>query len=335
MAEFKIIQMYNSTGAEVFPRTMAEIVKYDETSSVKQKIEALVTAGGEPNVLTAVKWNGEAFAITDKAVDIYSKVSTFVSEEIGKQIHMNVEVVEALPETGVKGIIYLIAHTGTGTAAGTGGNYDEYIWTGSAFELIGTTAVDLTGYATEDFVTTAINNKVTDLNLAQYATVEALNAVDKKADDNAAAVKAINESAVMTSGITADKVGAYDAYVAVERYSKTEADAMAEGKASAAITALDLPNTYAAKEATEQHIANNDIHVNAEQVAAIADVANKANSSDVEASFTEVNGKISANEGAINTLNGNVTDLGTNKADKTVAVNGKTLSVLYFEEVTA
>ena len=318
--EFKIIQMYNSTGAEVFPKTMAEIVKYDETSSVKQKIEALVTAGGEPNVLTAVKWNGEAFAITDKAVDIYGKVSTFVSEEIGKQIHMSVEVVEALPSTGVAGKIYLVDEEG-----GMSDVYVEYIWTGSAFERIGTTATDLTGYATEDFVTTAISNKVTELNLAQYATVENLNAVDKKADDNAAAIKAINESAamtsgitaelvgkitanesaigtinsstVMTSGITADKVGAYDAYVAVERYSKTEADAMAEGKASAAITALDLPNTYAAKEATEQHIANTDIHVNAEQVAAIADVANKA--------------------------------------DKAVTVNGKTLSVLYFEEVTA
>lgn len=312
--EFKIIQMYNSTGAEVFPKTMAEIVKYDETSSVKQKIEALVTAGGEPNVLTAVKWNGEPFAITDKAVDIYSKVSTFVAEEIGKQIHMNVQVApstfnpEAPADKTDLGTIYLVKDDKS--AAGT---YIEYIAVKTsaegvepatyAWEQIGTTAVDLTG----------------------YATVEALNAVDKKADDNAAAIKAINESAVMTSGITAelvgkinanesaigtinssavmtsgitaDKVGAYDAYVAVERYSKTEADAMAEGKASAAITALDLPNTYAAKEATEQHIANNDIHVNAEQVAAIADV--------------------------------------TNKADKTVAVNGKTLSVLYFEEVTA
>ena len=123
--EFKIIQMYNSTGAEVFPKTMAEIVKYDETSSVKQKIEALVTAGGEPNVLTAVKWNGEAFEITDKAVDIYSKVSAFVNEEIGKQIHMSVEVVEALPTTGVAGKIYLVDEEG-----GMSDVYVEYIWTG-------------------------------------------------------------------------------------------------------------------------------------------------------------------------------------------------------------
>lgn len=317
--EFKIIQMYNSTGAEVFPKTMAEIVKYGD-STVAAKLDALIAAEGQNNVLEAVKWNGEAFEITDKAVDIYSKVSAFVNEEIGKQIHMSVEVVEALPTAGEAGKIYLVDEEG-----GMSDVYVEYIWTGTAFERIGTTATDLTGYATEDFVTTAISNKVTELNLSQYATVEALNGVDKKADDNAAAIKAINESAVMTSGITAelvgkitanesaigtinssavmtsgitaDKVGAYDAYVAVERYSKTEADAMAEGKASAAITALDLPNTYAAKEATEQHIANNDIHVNAEQVAAIADVANKA--------------------------------------DKTVAVNGKTLSVLYFEEVTA
>lgn len=330
--EFKIIQMYNSTGAEVFPKTMAEIVKYDDTTSVKQKIEALVTAGGEPNVLTAVKWNGEAFEITDKAVDIYSKVSTFVSEEIGKQIHMSVEVVEALPTAGEAGVIYLKAEAGN-----IAGTYTEYIWTGSAFEQIGTTATDLTNYATKDDVATAINNKVTDLNLAQYATVEALNGVDarvqaieakvpgydayvaverysktevdgivdgleKTIGDNKTAaenaIKAINESAVMTSGITADKVGAYDAYVTVERYSKDEVDGIVDG--------LE------------------------------ADIKTINESAVMTSGITaELVGKISANEGAISTLNGNVTDLGNNKADKVITAGGKTLSVLYFEEVTA
>ena len=315
--EFKIIQMKNSAGMNIFPKTMAELVKYDETSTVKAQIEALIAAGGEPNVLTAVKWNGTALEITNKAVDIYSSVSTFVAEEIGKQIHMNVEVVDALPETGTKGIIYLIAHTGTGTAAGTGGNYDEYIWTGSAFELIGTTAVDLTGYATETYVGTQISNKVSELGLdklaetyapialvgrveaieAKVATWDAyagqISAVDGKADQNAADIKTINESAVMTSGITADKVGAYDAYVAVERYSKTEADA-----------------AFAAKEATEQHIADGDIHVTAAQK-------------------EEWSGKQDAIENAANLLfkdaDGYIID----------AAGAKLETILYFEEVEA
>ena len=315
--EFKIIQMYNSTGAQVFPKTKAEIVAYGDTT-VAAKLDALIAAEGQNNVLEAVKWNGEAFVIdSNKSIDIYNKVSTFVSEEIGKQIHMSVEVVEALPTTGVAGVIYLKSEAGN-----IAGTYTEYIWTGSAFEQIGTTATDLTNYATKDDVATAISNKVTELNLAQYATVEALNGVDarvqaieakvpgydayvaverysksevdgivdgleKTIGDNKdaadAAIKAINESAVMTSGITADKVGAYDAYVAVERYSKTDVDGIVEGLEG--------------------------------------DIALKANSSDVEASFTEVND--------------NITDLGNNKADKVITAEGKTLSVLYFEEVTA
>lgn len=281
---FKKIQIKDSLGNNVFPVTKASYVNMADGIDVESKINALVTAGGEPNVLTAVKWNGTALEITNKAVDIYSSVSTFVTEEIGKQIHMNVEVVTALPDTGVEGKIYLIAHTGTGTAAGTGGNYDEYIWTGAVFELIGTTAVDLTGYATETFVTTEIGKKVTDLGLDKLAetyapialvgrveaiegkvatwdgyagqisaidgrvtTVEGkvstlegeMNAVEGRLDvvepkvekniediaknakdiaDNKAAadaaIKAINESAEMTSGITAAKVSAYDAHIA-------------------------------------------------------------------------------------------------------------------------
>lgn len=44
------------------------------------------------------------------------------------------EVVSELPSTGEAGVIYLVANGGSGTNI-----YDEYIWTGSAYEKIGTT----------------------------------------------------------------------------------------------------------------------------------------------------------------------------------------------------
>lgn len=45
--------------------------------------------------------------------------------------------------------------------AGSGQNvYNEYMYINGAWELIGDTAVDLTGYATEEYVTNAIANKV-------------------------------------------------------------------------------------------------------------------------------------------------------------------------------
>ena len=51
------------------------------------------------------------------------------------------EVVQTLPATGSAGVIYLVSNSGTAPNV-----YDEYIWVSNAFEKIGTTAVDLSGY---------------------------------------------------------------------------------------------------------------------------------------------------------------------------------------------
>lgn len=59
----------------------------------------------------------------------------------------DVQVVQELPATGQKGIIYLLAKDGTAPDV-----YDEYVWieTTQTFELIGTTQVDLTDYAKKE-----------------------------------------------------------------------------------------------------------------------------------------------------------------------------------------
>ncbi len=51
-------------------------------------------------------------------------------------------VVGTLPATGESGKIYLVANSGTGT-----NRYDEYIWVEARWEKIGTTEIDLSGYA--------------------------------------------------------------------------------------------------------------------------------------------------------------------------------------------
>lgn len=66
-------------------------------------------------------------------------------------------VVTTLPTTGEAGTIYLIASTTTSTQD----IYDEYIWVNSAWEKIGSTATDLSGYVkTTDLV--AITNSEID-----------------------------------------------------------------------------------------------------------------------------------------------------------------------------
>lgn len=72
-----------------------------------------------------------------------SQVSTAIANAVKDIASFEFEVVTSLPTTGVKGKIYLVAH-----AHGTGDAYDEYIWIGSAFEKIGNTDVDLSGYIT-------------------------------------------------------------------------------------------------------------------------------------------------------------------------------------------
>lgn len=51
------------------------------------------------------------------------------------------EIVNELPETGEEKIIYLVPKAGEGNDV-----HDEYVWVNGGYELIGTTAVDLSGY---------------------------------------------------------------------------------------------------------------------------------------------------------------------------------------------
>ena len=84
----------------------------------------------------------------------------YVDDAIGGITEFEFSVVDKLPQTGEKGIIYLVAHT-----HGTGDIYDEYIWVTDKFEKIGNTDIDLSSYVTNDELTAEINK----LTLAQVA----------------------------------------------------------------------------------------------------------------------------------------------------------------------
>lgn len=68
-------------------------------------------------------------------------VKTAVDNAVAGITQFDFQVVASLPATGVKGVIYLVAHS-----HGTSDAYDEYIWTGSGYEKIGNTDIDLSGY---------------------------------------------------------------------------------------------------------------------------------------------------------------------------------------------
>ena len=83
-----------------------------------------------------------AITIQAPAEDMNPATKKYVDDAISGITEFEFSVVTKLPQTGEKGIIYLVAH-----AHGTGDVYDEYIWVTDKFEKIGNTDIDLSQYA--------------------------------------------------------------------------------------------------------------------------------------------------------------------------------------------
>lgn len=130
----------------------------------KVKVNGVAT-GAQVNVLETVKVNGTALSVNSKAVDITvptnnsslangagyqtaAQVNTLINTAIATRVNGTFVKVAALPATGEAGIIYLLPHS-----HGAKDIYDEYIWFDGAFEKIGNTDLDLSGYVlTADLV---------------------------------------------------------------------------------------------------------------------------------------------------------------------------------------
>lgn len=106
---------------------------------------------GAPTAPTATAGNNSTQVATT------AFVNTAIAAAVADITSFEFEVVQTLPATGEAGIVYLISNGGSATNA-----YDEYIWTGSAYEKIGTTDVDLSGYQLSseliEMTSTDINN---------------------------------------------------------------------------------------------------------------------------------------------------------------------------------
>lgn len=80
---------------------------------------------------------------------------TYVLEQLNNTEHFHREIVDALPLTGKDNVLYLVAKKGTDKDI-----YNEYIWTGTDYELLGTTATDLSDYYKKPEVDDLIDTRV-------------------------------------------------------------------------------------------------------------------------------------------------------------------------------
>lgn len=191
----------NKTVNVAVPTTVAEL---DDASDYAQ-VEALPTAvsdltndgdGNSPFATQAyvqqnggkidvIQVNGTAQTITNKTVNITvptavssltndadyqneTEVQALIDAALADITGIDFQVVQTLPATGTKGVIYLVPKTGT-----AGDIYNEYIWVeptgGTAyFELIGTTAVDLSNYWTS---TTGQSNTLEAMTVAEINAI--------------------------------------------------------------------------------------------------------------------------------------------------------------------
>ena len=127
-------------------------------------LKPVIDAAGEDNVIEVIQKNGVALTVSNKTVNIpvptdaeiqtlieayeyqtAQDVDDAITEALAGITGIDFTVVQTLPQTGEKGVIYLVSNSGTGLDI-----YDEYIWVdgtpSGSFEKIGTAAVDLSGY---------------------------------------------------------------------------------------------------------------------------------------------------------------------------------------------
>lgn len=151
----------------------------DYTTAEKTKLNGVAT-GAQVNKIESVKVNGTALTPdSSKAVNVdlsaYAK-SADVTKEIASAVsgvtQIDYSVVEQLPSTGKKGIIYLVSNSDSGNNI-----YDEYIYINSKFEKLGSREMDLSSYAKKTDIPTKVSSLTNDSGYQTAAQVtSAINA---------------------------------------------------------------------------------------------------------------------------------------------------------------
>ena len=103
---------------------------------------------------------GEIDALETSLTNVYTKTETdsAIATAIAAVDHLSREIVETLPENANANVIYMVRREG-----GTGQDvYNEYMYINGAWEIIGDTSVDLTGYAKkEDILVKSVSSDFT------------------------------------------------------------------------------------------------------------------------------------------------------------------------------
>ena len=279
--------------------------------------------------------------------DAYTKGQTDskIAEAIAAAPHLKREIVQDLPAVGSAdaNTIYMVPQ-GEGTVDDPGtatSHYNEYMLINGAFELIGSSQVDLTGYATETFVTNAINA----LDVADTAVANQYVSQVVETDGKIAVTRAELPVKSVTEGSANGTIAVNGADVNVHGLGSAAytdaADYETAGAAAAAVAALDKADSAQAGQyvsAVSQE--NGIITVTRAQLPAAATLVEgttngtvKFNGTDVpvhglgSAAYTESDAYATAAQGALADTALQKADITTGTANGTIAVDGTDVAV--------
>ena len=303
------------------------------------QVEGLDTAlAGKADKATTLAGYGIADAYTTTQTD--SKIA----EAIAAAPHLKRAIVESLPEVGSAdaNTIYMVPQGGSTEDPGTAtSHYNEYMLINGAFELIGSSQVDLSGYATETFVTSAINA----LDVADTAVANQYVSQVVETDGKIAVTRAPLPVTSVTEGSANGTIAVNGTDVNVHGLGSaayTEASAYeVAGAAAAAVAALDKADSAQAGQyvsAVSQE--NGVITVTRAQLPTAPEITEGSTNGTIavgdedvpvhglgSAAYTESTAYATAAQGALADTALQKADITTGTANGTIAVEGTDVAV--------
>lgn len=263
--------------------------------ALQGKVSALETAlaGVKTTADNAMPKSGDTFTgkVNLKA-DIEIEEDTqlvnkkYVDDSIGKLTGIEFQIVESLPATGKKGVIYLVAHNNEdGNPAHNPSDkdiYDEYIWVTDKFEKIGNTDIDLSAYAKSADVDTKISTEIGKLDVDEIAvgagkTISKISETDGKIAVTPVDIQ-ITESQV--TGLTEALAGKQAASDNLDKFNALTGDG--------GLVRKNADGTYESD--TTAYLVS-------------ADLSDYAKTADVNSKIEATDAKVTANTIAIETIN--------------------------------
>ena len=173
-----------------------DFVTKKDLEALSERVDDIVSTGGEPNVITAIKVNGEAQAVAGKAVDIAVPTSKDISEAAMAAVtaagHLkrkkvdNAEAID-LSSADADQYIYLVPKRTEADAD----KFDEYMVLDGVLEKVGDWAVELSGYVQKEDGKGLSTNDYTDADRAKLSGLE--EATDAEVAEMLTEVFGVNE----------------------------------------------------------------------------------------------------------------------------------------------